>query len=39
MPACSARVGTRTDWGEVEELITTSYCLLAPRTLARSLTR
>ena len=23
------------DWGEIAELITTSYCLIAPKTLAR----
>jgi hypothetical protein len=32
-------LGARPDWGEVEELITTSYCLIAPKTLARTVTR
>ena len=26
---------TKVDWDEVRELITTSYCLIAPKTLAR----
>lgn len=31
------RLGRRPDWAEVEELITTSYCLIAPKTLVRRL--
>jgi predicted DNA-binding protein (MmcQ/YjbR family) len=26
---------TKADWEEIEELITTSYCLIAPKTLAK----
>ena len=28
----------KTDWDEVAELIATSYCLIAPRRLARAVT-
>lgn len=28
----------KVDWQEVRELITTSYCLIAPKTLARQVT-
>jgi len=30
---------TKVDWDEVRELITTSYCLIAPKTLARQVTQ
>jgi len=30
---------TKIDWDEVRELITTSYCLIAPKTLARQVVR
>jgi predicted DNA-binding protein (MmcQ/YjbR family) len=32
------RLDRRTDWDEVAELITTSYCLIAPKRLARQVT-
>jgi predicted DNA-binding protein (MmcQ/YjbR family) len=33
------QLGRRPDWAEVEELITTSYCLIAPKTLGRLVQR
>jgi predicted DNA-binding protein (MmcQ/YjbR family) len=33
------RLGRRPDWDEVEELITTSYCLIAPKSLGRLVQR
>ena len=35
----SIQLGRRPDWAEVEELITTSYCLIAPKTLGRLVPR
>jgi predicted DNA-binding protein (MmcQ/YjbR family) len=32
------RLDRRTDWDEVAELIATSYCLIAPKRLARQVT-
>jgi predicted DNA-binding protein (MmcQ/YjbR family) len=32
------RLDRRTDWDEVAELIATSYCLIAPKRLARQIT-
>jgi hypothetical protein len=32
-------LGSSTDWGEVEELLTESYCLLAPRKLVAQVDR
>ena len=32
-------LGADTDWGEVEELLTESYCILAPRRLAELVER
>ena len=29
-------LGKGVDWNEVAELVTTSYCMIAPKTLARS---
>jgi predicted DNA-binding protein (MmcQ/YjbR family) len=31
----TVQLGKKPDWDEVEELIVTSYCLIAPKTLAR----
>ena len=33
------RLDDRTDWGEVAELVTESYCLMAPRKLAAQVER
>ena len=32
------RLGRQTDWGELAELIATSYCVIAPACLARQVT-